>query len=97
VSYIVVIFLCSFILESPSSNSSKQSLQDIVATSLRDPRVVDWCKVMFAFIIEFSIITDTKKIILQGVTILVFPLVSHLPSGVVFFWTVNSVGYIFLL
>jgi len=59
--------------ESPSSNSSKQSLQDIVATSLRDPRVVDWC-----------------KIILQGVTILVFPLVSHLPSGVVFFWTVNS-------
>ncbi|GJD10845.1 Mitochondrial inner membrane protein OXA1L [Galdieria sulphuraria] len=35
-------------------------------------------------------IVDWMKIILQGMTILVFPLISHLPSGVVFFWTVNS-------
>ncbi|GJQ11819.1 hypothetical protein GpartN1_g3610.t1 [Galdieria partita] len=35
-------------------------------------------------------VVDWVKTILQGMTILVFPLISHLPSGVVFFWTVNS-------
>lgn len=59
--------------EKRSSSSSKRSLGDLVLTSLRDPQVVDWCKV-----------------VLQGMTIIVFPFVSHLPSGVVFFWTVNS-------
>eukprot|EP00871_Galdieria_phlegrea_P003355 jgi/Galph1/401/GphlegSOOS_G5264.1 len=53
--------------------SSKKSAFELLTSSLRDPRVVDW-----------------SKIILQGSTILIFPLVSQLPSSVVFFWLTNT-------